>query len=540
MSIRETRPSTRVLVMVAAGTLGVAGAVTAAIPAQGAGTADSAGVGAAVQVAPAAPTASTLRAKAKLPVGITVKVVGLPGGVAGNVVVTGPKLSKKKSYRAVVTKTTVLKRLKAGSYTVTANPVTVPGGTATPSPTVRKLKVKATSRLSAIVSYLVALTPTPTPTPTPVDVKWKQISTSTFGTCAVTTTGAAYCWGRNDNGQLGNGSFKESLVPTPVSGLSSGVASISRGDYGACVVTTGGAVWCWGLNTFGRLGNGTTARSLVPVPVTGMGSGVASISASINATCAVTTGGAAYCWGQNQYGQLGNGITTNGSTTTPAPVAGMSTGVTSISIGWDEACAVKAGAAYCWGKNTGGALGDGTNTSSNVPVGVSGLASGVASISTSNNAELTGQVNKSCAVTTGGAAYCWGGNDFGGLGDNTTSNSSTPVPVFGMGSGVASISSGTYVTCAVTTVGAASCWGYNGNGQVGAGMPIATDSAVPAGVSGLASGVASISNGDNVSCAVTTAGAAYCWGYNGEGAFGNGARGPLAHSNVPVAVHNPA
>jgi hypothetical protein len=137
-----------------------------------------------------------------------------------------------------------------------------------------------------------------------------SISAGFDNACAVTTSGAAYCWGDNSNGQLGNGSTTNSLVPVAVTGLSSGVASISAGNGLTCAVTTSGAAYCWGWNGEGDLGIGSTTGSLVPVAVTGLSSGVASISAGFLHTCAVTTSGAIYCWGHNSNGELGNGSTT--------------------------------------------------------------------------------------------------------------------------------------------------------------------------------------------------------------------------------------
>lgn len=351
---------------------------------------------------------------------------------------------------------------------------------------------------------------------------WRQVSAGGGYSCGVTVGGGAWCWGANSSGQLGNGGTTDSTVPVPVSGLGSGVASISAGWYHTCAVLTSGAARCWGANTSGNLGNGTTTDSTVPVPVSGLTGGVAQISVAGWHTCAVLTSGAARCWGYNPYGELGNGTTTDSSV--PVPVSGLS-GAISISAGWDQNCAVlSGGAARCWGYNADGELGNGTRTSSATPVGVSGLSSGVSTISAGSW--------HTCAVLTSGAARCWGANAFGNLGNGTTTAALTPVGVSGLSSGVSTIAAGaSYATCAVLVGGAARCWGYNAQGTLGNGTT--TNSPTPVPVSGLSSQVTAISTGSWHSCAVLATGEARCWGYNRYGGLGNGT---TSNSTVPVTV----
>ena len=344
-----------------------------------------------------------------------------------------------------------------------------------------------------------------------------RISAGTNYSCAITTGGAVKCWGGEVPVMLLNATFSISVTPVDVAGLGSGVAAISAGTYHACVVTTAGAAQCWGDNTFGQLGNGTnTGATGTPVGVYGLGSGVAAISAGYEHTCALTTGGAVKCWGDNTYGQLGNGTNT-GASGTPVGVYGLGSGVAAISAGSDHTCALtSAGAVKCWGFNSIGQLGDGTTTSSNIPVAVAGLGSGVAAVAAGST---------SCALTTGGAVKCWGNNPGDG-----TNGSTTPVAVAGLGSGVAAISTGDHA-CALTTGGAVRCWGHNGDGELGNGTT--TDSLTPVGVVGLSSGVAAIAAGSHHSCAVTTGGAAKCWGGNPSGELGNGT---TVGSSTPVGV----
>ncbi|WP_428001138.1 fibronectin type III domain-containing protein [Acidovorax sp.] len=339
----------------------------------------------------------------------------------------------------------------------------------------------------------------------------QQLAAGNEHTCALTAAGGVQCWGRNNEGQLGNGSTTSKSTPQPVTGLASGVAVIAAGGNHTCALTTAGAVQCWGNNPFGQLGDGSTTNTTTPQPVTGLASGVAAISAGENHTCALTTAGAVQCWGRNAYGQLGDGSTTNKST--PQPVTGMASGVAAIAAGGNHTCALTtAGAVQCWGRNDFGQLGDGGITRKTKPQPVAGLASGAAAISAG--------LHNTCALTTAGAVQCWGRNDFGQLGDGSTTDKTTPQPVTGLASGEASIAAGVYHTCALTTAGAVQCWGYNATGQLGDGST--TDKSTPQPVTGLASGVAAIAAGGNHTCALTTAGAVQCWGRNLDGQLGDG------------------
>jgi len=355
-----------------------------------------------------------------------------------------------------------------------------------------------------------------------IALKVTRISAGDSHSCAVTTSGAAKCWGANSSGQLGDGTNNASSIPVQVAGLESGVASISAAYNHTCAVTADGAAKCWGYGNYGRLGNGANSNSAVPVQVSGLESGVAAISAGSGHTCVVTMSGAARCWGRNTDRQLGDGSTT--TRTTPVQVSGLASGVASISAGSKHTCAVTtSGSAKCWGSNSSGQLGDGSTSTRATPVQVSGLTSVVAAISAGTS--------NSCAVTTDGAAKCWGGNGFGQLGDGSAMNKTTPIQVLGLASGVAAISAGNAHTCAVMTDGAAKCWGLNGSGQLGDGST--STAYTPVQVSGLASGAAAISAGVTHTCAVTTSGSAKCWGFGNSGRLGDG---ETEDRLLPVAV----
>ena len=192
-------------------------------------------------------------------------------------------------------------------------------------------------------------------------------------TVAVLEDSAANSWGANHVGQLGDGTTTRRLTPVNVSGLSSGVASVTAGFYHSCAVLTSTAAKCWGYNGNGQLGDGTTTNRHSPVAVSGLSSGVASITAGGYHTCAVLTSTAAVCWGQNNNGRLGDGTTTR--RLTPVTVSGLSSGVASVAAGYWHTCAVLTStAAVCWGYNNNGQLGDGTTSQRLTPVTVSGLS----------------------------------------------------------------------------------------------------------------------------------------------------------------------
>jgi alpha-tubulin suppressor-like RCC1 family protein len=186
-----------------------------------------------------------------------------------------------------------------------------------------------------------------------------SISVGFSHTCAVTAAGGVECWGSNEYGRLGDGTMTRSAVPVDVSGLQSGVTAVSAGYNHTCALTSAGGVECWGNNSHGQLGDGTMEESASPVPVSGLQSGVTAISAGASDTCALTSAGGVECWGSNGFGQLGDGTTE--ASATPVPVLGLQSGVAAVSAGAGLTCArTVAGAVECWGDNEYGQLGDGT------------------------------------------------------------------------------------------------------------------------------------------------------------------------------------
>lgn len=321
------------------------------------------------------------------------------------------------------------------------------------------------------------------PQPVIGGLSFAMISGAGAHSCGVTTSGVAYCWGDNSF-LLGTGNTAAAFLPEAVQGGLT-FASLSTGVFKTCGVTVGGAAYCWGRGEgSGELGNGTTNGSATPVPVAG-GLSFASVSAGgWDHSCGLTSAGAAYCWGDNTAGELGAGTTTGLQQCGPSqdrptgwPCSSVPVAVTGglrftqISTAAFHTCGVTTdGAAYCWGENAEGQLGTGDTTSSAVPVAVAGgLSFRMISAGDRHN----------CGITTSGAAYCWGYGYYGNLGDGSWQSSMTPRPVAG-GLNFASVSAGGsplfglgYIhTCGITTSGVVYCWGSNLRGELGNGADI--------------------------------------------------------------------
>ncbi len=350
--------------------------------------------------------------------------------------------------------------------------------------------------------------------------------------CAVTSSGGAKCWGDNTYGQLGDGTTTGRTTPVDVTGLTSGVESITGGLSFTCAVTTAGAAKCWGRNTDGQLGDGTQIDRSQPVQVSGLEGGVAGISAGSGHVCALLLDGAVVCWGSNAYGQLGDG--TNTRSNTPVDVT-LPEGATEIAAGPLFTCArTTPGGVKCWGDNTYGQLGDGTSDDRNSPVQVVGLTSGVSSVGAGGEPSF----GHACATLAAGGAKCWGNNEYGQLGDDRGCHSpticSTPVAVLDLTGAVTAISGGNLFTCARTDAGAVKCWGRNEFGQLGDNMACGGLCGSPVDVIGLTSGATGVATGSRHACA-STAGGVRCWGDNSDGELGDaGACGTSCSTPVNV------
>ena len=379
--------------------------------------------------------------------------------------------------------------------------------------------------------------------------------------CALMANSRVYCWGFNDLGQLGDGKTKNSSRPVAVKGVGgktvlAGVASLVSDSlgYGSqyCAVLRTGGVDCWGANQDGQLGNGTTKNSDIPVAVKGVGgsgllTGVKQMQPEIYGFCAALSSGGAVCWGLNENGQLGDNSLTGPDSCTPVesacsttPVTVVSTSgtgalghVSSLTGGSETMCALlTTGRVDCWGYGPNGQLGNGVESGNPFPVAVKGIGG------TGSLTGVTGLIGKFegatvCARLASGKVGCWGDDTWGELGNGTTGifhDSAFPVAVKGVGghgtlgavARVTGVPGGT--NCAILTSGGADCWGLNdalGNPSVTgliSNVPVKVVSASGKGVLG---GITSLVAGDgdqgaNV-CALLTSGGVDCWGFTPAG-----------------------
>jgi alpha-tubulin suppressor-like RCC1 family protein len=337
-----------------------------------------------------------------------------------------------------------------------------------------------------------------------------------------------YAWGQNTNGQLGNGTTTTgSSVPMPVIGLLNGATVVAAG-YQHSVAVVNSQVYAWGRNDSGQLGNGSSAsNSTVPVPVGGLPSGVTALAAGDAYTLAVANG-QAYAWGNAGSGDLGNGFVI-GTFRTPAPVNGMSSGVTAVAASFQHSHAIMNGQAYSWGRNVNGELGNGTTggfpNGSVVPV--SGLSSGVTAV---------GAGFAHVLAVANGQAYAWGYNADGELGNGTTTNSNVPVPVSGLSSGVTAVAGGGAHSLALVN-GQVYAWGNNGQGELGNGTT--NNSTVPVAVSGLDGLIiTSITAGPDSNYALTSTSRLFAWGDDFYGELGIGSTGDFFTTPQEVFAPN--
>jgi len=348
---------------------------------------------------------------------------------------------------------------------------------------------------------------------------WSSISTKWDSyTCGTNSDGLAYCWGNDANGRLGDGMGSGSRL-TPSSVLGEHVwSTMSAAQYHTCGATGSSALYCWGKNESGGLGDGTTADRTTPTQI-GTDQSWANVNAGYDHTCAVTTSGVGYCWGDNTNGKLGTDDPASVDQLSPTAVSG-SYSWKSISAGESFSCGVTTSVAllyegYCWGNNFSGQLGIGSRSERDVVTAIPTLVIG----SHSWKMISVGQ-SHACGVTISGEAYCWGWNTSGSVGDGTTEHRPSPTLVSG-GHTWQSLSAGREHTCGVTASGDAYCWGAGGHSRLGTGGPSFSDHPTPNLVSGSHSW-SMISAGWRNTCGLTTSGEAYCWGDNTRGQIGNG------------------
>ena len=391
------------------------------------------------------------------------------------------------------------------------------------SPTIISYKASAVLRgvlprvVSAPLSFSIVLASSP-----PIALR-----AAGSGTCILTASGGVKCWGQNSSGQLGIGTFANAPLPTDVVGLSSGARALAAQGkgYNNCVLTTAGGVKCSGSNQYGQVGNGTFVNSSTLQDVVGLTSGVSALTVAGDVTCAVTIAGAAKCWGLNT-GFVRPVTLANFFFSAPQDVAELSAGVSAVApLGFQFCALMTAGGVKCLGQDP----------SQDALI----FNSGISAISVG---ELL-----TCVLTNANGVKCWGRNDTGQLGQgfvgagpgvildpnvNPFPASAVPLDVTGLTSGISAIAAGAFHVCALTTFGGAKCWGDNSSGQLGIGSA-GVSNGTPQDVIGLTSGVVAVSAGSGHSCALLTTGQVKCWGRNAGGQLGNGT---FTNSLTPVDV----
>ncbi len=387
---------------------------------------------------------------------------------------------------------------------------------------------------------------------------------------ALQPDGTVWAWGSNNNGQLGDGSTSASPVPVRVAQLPANIVAVSAGGNHSMALTSDGNVWTWGRNDFGELGDGTTTARRTPVAVPGL-TNVAAIEMGSFHAAAIKRDGTVWTWGNNQFGQLGDGTTTDRHS--PVQVAGISN-ASKVALGYYETFVIRADATVlASGYNNQGQLGDGTQVSRTVPVPIPGLRA--LSVAAGGFPSISPGVHWSAAIATDGTLWLWG-NPFAGvsrssspqqvsgltggvevvagnvhvlirrsdgsvwsMGSNTggqlgapLATVNTPAPVVPALSGVTAVAASGMASAAAVTDGSTFTWGSNLDGQLGIATVLSRS--VPSIIPSL-NNVRQIAAGSSHSVALKTDGTVWAWGSNGFGQLGQGPTGPLM-SSVPVQV----
>jgi alpha-tubulin suppressor-like RCC1 family protein len=354
---------------------------------------------------------------------------------------------------------------------------------------------------------------------------FSQVDAGTLHSCALTGAGKAWCWGSGASGELGNGKSSSSLRPVAVGGGLTFI-EIRGGTSFSCGLASDDKASCWGSNQFGQLGDGTSALfHNTPVRVAGSRR-FRQIHPGLNHTCAITFDDVAFCWGQNDTGELGDGTTADRNV--PVQVHG-GIRLKQVRAGGGQSCGLTgAGKAYCWGLNNVGQLGDGTTMRRLTPVAVAG-----SHVFT----KLTVGDASACALAQDQRGWCWGHNALGQLADGSTATRRVRPVLIADNRQFTGIAEGGDHGCGILTSGATYCWGRTYSGAVGDGSPLRTSTVIRVPVPVVnGAGFKVINSGPQHTCALNGAGHAYCWGWNAGGQLGDG----TTHDrSVPVAVLGP-
>ena len=359
--------------------------------------------------------------------------------------------------------------------------------------------------------------------PTSVDLGMgrtaKAISLGTSHTCAILDDDSLRCWGNNTYGQMGAGTTTRGHPPTAVDlGVARTAKAVNPGEWRTCAILDDDSLVCWGFNNKGQLGDGTTTNRHAPTLVNlGAGRSAKAIrfggtSHANSHTCAILDDDSLVCWGSNNTGQLGDGTTTDRHDPTAVDL-GASRTAQVLHVGKSHNCAIlDDNSLKCWGANGNGQLGDGSTTGRHSPVAVD--------LGDSRTAQAVSLgISHTCAILDNGELKCWGANAKGQLGDRTTTDRHTPTPVnLGDGRTAQSIHLGEKHTCAILDDNSLKCWGDNNSGQLGDGTTSGTDRHTPTAVNlGDGRSAQSVSLGTSHTCAILDDDSLLCWGNSASG-----------------------
>lgn len=359
---------------------------------------------------------------------------------------------------------------------------------------------------------------------------WKAVSAGAEHTCGLRGDGTLWCWGDDAFGQLGNGGGNaDAGVPVQVAGGRTDWVAVTAGGYFTCARRASGRLYCWGADTFGAIGNGAPNTDVgSPVEVAGGRTDWRQVSAGWYHVCARRSTGRLFCWGHDGTAALGNGPG-SGNSSSPVEVAGARTDWSTVSAGFSSTCALRTSRRlFCFGSDQYGQLGRGAGFQvGQTPAEVAGARTDWAAV-------VVG-VDHACARRTTGNLFCWGRNTVGEIGNGATgANVESPAQVTGNRTDWRQFALADRTTCARRSDGHLFCWGFDNTGQLGNGEP-KSDSVVPVEVSGGASDWRAVDGGLLHVCARRGADQLFCWGFDSEGQLGDGGADSSRSSPVQVA-----